>query len=525
MPSSQMLNSDEWEYKCEGLGNVILSHVDQQHHTTSKLRGKVLRVRKCPRELLLISQSSPNSHKTYEEELNSTYSRLKGVSSREEYLKIYVKDVIGKLLDVCHEKGQELVDPGETVPVSREFLQEIKEKINPLRSEQMLNYKLDFDIFADSAILMRDFTFNRNHHLDPTLENNSSHHDHHNQTPDYTFCVEIKPKWGMICSSEFISPHNKPIKYETCRYCMQQFTKLKQGLILNTSSFCPTNLFSSREERVKKGLFDLIDNPQNNMRLYIDGKLVWFDDNSVTVPNRNFREELCQLLKKHQVENLEKFVHYVSYCLIHSNIMETLQRLHQLDRFDIEFIYPHVYSVLKNKYGSDEKIQELLFNFNSDMDRWMDLLKQELTREEKGPCCQEFECSCSGFSSNSNGQKSREEEHSIYSRVKPHLRTFEDLVEACRSEDEEFCWHVLRMYLTAHCVKDCSVMISFNLSHVERDGVNGDGNHDDGMVEYDIGLVDLDPKIAAKIPSYYEMDQEIIKLYVKEKGLVTTDRQ
>lgn len=37
MPSSQMLNSDEWEYKCEGLGNVILSHVDQQHHTTSKV--------------------------------------------------------------------------------------------------------------------------------------------------------------------------------------------------------------------------------------------------------------------------------------------------------------------------------------------------------------------------------------------------------------------------------------------------------------------------------------------------------
>lgn len=89
---------------------ILLFLLQPQQQT--QLRGKVLRVRKCPRELLLISQSSPNSHKTYEEELNSTYSRLKGVSSREEYLKIYVKDVIGKLLDVCHEKGQELVDPG-----------------------------------------------------------------------------------------------------------------------------------------------------------------------------------------------------------------------------------------------------------------------------------------------------------------------------------------------------------------------------------------------------------------------------
>ncbi|KAG2382605.1 hypothetical protein C9374_005185 [Naegleria lovaniensis] len=494
MSSPMTLHSDDWEYKCEGLGNVILSHVESSGHTTSKLRGKVLRVRKCPRELLT---SSSNSHKTYEDELNSTYSRLEGVSSREEYLKIYVKDVIGKLLNECHEKGQELVDPGETISVSREFLQEIKEKINPLRSEQMLNYKLDFDIYADSAMLMRDFTFNRNHET-------SSQQD---TTCDYTFCVEIKPKWGMICSSEFISSQNKPIKYETCRYCMQQFTKLKQGLILNTSAFCPTNLFSSREERVKKGLYDLIDNPQNNMRLYIDGKLEWFDDNRVVVPSRNFREELNQILKKHRVENMEEFVQCICYCLIHSNIMETLQRLHRLDRFDIEFIYPHVYSVLKNKYGSDEKIQELLFNFNNEMNEWMDLLKQELKNESTNNGCIEFECSCSGFSSN-NGKHS-EPPISIYSRVRPQLRTLDDLIEACRT-DEKFCWHILRMYLIAHCLKDCSVMISFNLKHV--------GSSDE-EIAYDIGLVDLDPKIAAKIPSYYEMDQEIIRCYMKEKGI------
>lgn len=38
-----MLNAQDWEYKNEGIGNIILSYIG----TDAQYMGKVLRVRKC----------------------------------------------------------------------------------------------------------------------------------------------------------------------------------------------------------------------------------------------------------------------------------------------------------------------------------------------------------------------------------------------------------------------------------------------------------------------------------------------
>jgi len=353
----------------------------------------------------------------------------------------------------------------------------------------MLTYKLDFDINADCAILLRDFSYNRK-----IVRPHFEQHLHGIQQKDATLCVEIKPKWGMICRSEFIDDKNKPCKYLTCRYCMQQFTKLQQGLILNLSSFCPTNLFSNRLERITRGLVDLIENPQNNMRLYIDGVLSWFDDNSDA--NRNFKSELLSVLSKHSVENLDDFIERVAFYLLDSNVMETVQRMQMLDRFDIEFIYKHVYSILKSKcQNDDELMQSRLFDWNNS-NEWIGNIQKELAVENNSQPPKDFLCVCSGF-----GDDHQPIEYNRpYSALRPDLATLDALINECKN-NEEFAWHILRMYLIAHGIKDCSVMMSFNLL----------------SDSYDVGLVDLDPKIVSKVPSYYKMDQDIIELFHAEK--------
>ncbi|EFC38675.1 predicted protein [Naegleria gruberi] len=468
------VDSSEWHYKCEGLGNVILGYCGNN----PRFVGRVLRVRKCPRSELTSNKST----------MDEMYSKSEGIISREDYLTIYVRDVIGSLFSTCYPNNSGLVDAGETISLSREFLREMKSKIDLVRPTQMLEYKLDFDINADCGMLMRDFTYNRKH----TQKTNSD---------DATFCVEFKPKWGMICRSEFIKDENKPLKYETCRFCCQQLTKLKQGLITSFTKFCPTNLFSSEEARVRKAIEDLIQNPQNNMKIYINGELNWFDDNNI--PNRDFKEELISTLTKYHIDNLDTFIKRLIFCILDSNIMECVQRMQMLDRFDIEFVAKYVYPPLKDKYKSDEVIQAKLFDWKT-IPEWIEPLKAELSSMDNK--CKEFICTLSGFSKDVSLTLENElQAHHPYTNIKPHLKSLDEFVKECTIENEEFLWHILRMYLIAHGIKDCSVMITFNVTRGENQL-----DHD-----YDIGVVDLDPKLVSKVTSYLVQDQDIVTRFME----------
>lgn len=79
------------------------------------------------------------------------------------------------------------------------------------------------------------------------------------------FSVELKPKWGMLSQSNMAHA----VKQKICRYCMHQQLKKKQG------KYCPMDLYSQDAQRVWFGLEQLTDHPHNNMRLFVNGKLVW----------------------------------------------------------------------------------------------------------------------------------------------------------------------------------------------------------------------------------------------------------
>ena len=59
-------------------------------------------MRKCPRSELTSNKST----------MDEMYSKSEGIISREDYLAIYVRDVIGSLFSTCYPNNSGLVDAG-----------------------------------------------------------------------------------------------------------------------------------------------------------------------------------------------------------------------------------------------------------------------------------------------------------------------------------------------------------------------------------------------------------------------------
>ena len=56
---------------------------------------------------------------------------------------------------------------------------------------------------------------------------------------------------------------------------MHQKLKLASGKILSMSGYCPTDLFSGDEECMEFALAALFQNPQNNLKIFLDGAPVF----------------------------------------------------------------------------------------------------------------------------------------------------------------------------------------------------------------------------------------------------------
>lgn len=54
-----------------------------------------------------------------------------------------------------------------------------------------------------------------------------------------------------------------------------QFLKLKTAKIGDISSYCPIDLFSGNAKRMNCAIKGLIENPQNNLKIFQDGKMVY----------------------------------------------------------------------------------------------------------------------------------------------------------------------------------------------------------------------------------------------------------
>ncbi|CAI5508602.1 unnamed protein product [Closterium sp. Naga37s-1] len=183
----------------------------------------------------------------------------------------FVKRVMAPLI------GDEFVEAGTTVKVPRSFLQEVADHIRP-RRPPWRQAQGDVDLQIEEALLVTDLT---HLHLENEeweedweetvrVDRSGSCSSGYNGT---TFCIELKPKTGFCPSSPCIAPANH-VKTAVPRFPMHQQLKLSEGEVAESSAYNPLDLFSSSPPRVLSALRTLIDNPQNNLRIFADGKLL-----------------------------------------------------------------------------------------------------------------------------------------------------------------------------------------------------------------------------------------------------------
>ena len=89
----------------------------------------------------------------------------------------------------------------------------------------------------------------------------------------------FQPKWAFLPSPSHLSEATKPIKLHTCRFCMHNHLRETKGEIIKMQ-YCPLDLFSDDEERMKKavdGLWDAwaeSEGTVNNLKVFAHGHLL-----------------------------------------------------------------------------------------------------------------------------------------------------------------------------------------------------------------------------------------------------------
>ncbi|XP_043485160.1 inositol-pentakisphosphate 2-kinase [Leptopilina heterotoma] len=97
-----------------------------------------------------------------------------------------------------------------------------------------------------------------------------------------TFCVEIKPKQGFVSKADQHFPK--------CPYCLTQYHKLSKKSISRRSSYCPFDLFSGESNRMRRALKGLLQNPQNNLKIFKDGVVVYNENSEASDLKNIFKE-------------------------------------------------------------------------------------------------------------------------------------------------------------------------------------------------------------------------------------------
>ena len=155
-------------------------------------------------------------------------------------------------------------------------------------------------------------------------------------------CIEIKPKCGFLPAGNLVGDE---LKTRVSRFQLHQPLKLLNKKTLRISKYGPLDLFSGEKSKALRALDNLIETLQNNFRLFVDGRKICTNDNSVC------REVLEKILSemKHSPPSVAEFFSVLADVLIQEPLLDRLKRAQQLDAFDIEQVFPVFKLLLENE--------------------------------------------------------------------------------------------------------------------------------------------------------------------------------
>lgn len=458
------MDENDWKYHGEGNKSLVVSHV--QH-------SRVLRLLKYP------SEDAENTQRTTEQAFQHILNIVE-----------YNRNVMKPLL------GEKYVHSGEVVKLPLDFVRQLSLKVQQERPE--LRCDKVMDTFSGCGLCLPNLT-----HLSPC-------HFGDHRPP---LCVEIKPKCGFLPFSRHVT---KECKRKVCRFCMHQHFKLANGKWNRLSRYCPLDLFSGSKQRMFVAIKHLLEEPQNNLKIFKGGELIYScKDDAKQQPDLN---EL--------VQHLWPYLH-------HSN---GLYNGHQSSKAVFnEFIQVICGALLgsgdSSRSGEPRKVQlaesrsvceasplhrELLRSGNHGLPKDSVLAKilqvqmlDNLDIEGVYPLYKRVEQYLEEFPKERN-------------RLQvdgPYDEGFLEKVKTCPSEDDgsiEYAVGKVLQYRVAMTAKDCSIMITFApCGEDEKLQANLEIQPPKPRFTYSVSILDLDPKPYDSIPHQYKLDSKIVNYYLR----------
>ncbi|KAL3022727.1 hypothetical protein AAZX31_04G029500 [Glycine max] len=307
-------DAGEWVYRGEGAANLVLAYTG----SSPTFIGKVMRIRKCPRNGAEgMCMRSPSALTAHERLLWKDVDELISSSDNEIACQLFSHHVMKPLL------GPKYIDAGMLVGVSREFLELVEKNVICQRPAWRVD-NAQVDMHRDSVLLMSDHSL----------------FTHGNLVSIPCISVEIKPKCGFIPLSRFIS-EGTAIKRRITRFQMHQALKLHQGEISLLSEYNPLDLFSGSKERIYKAIKDLFTTPQNNFRVFMNGSLIFgglgggAEDTNFGIA-KAFEDALKSVIQADNGLCTENLLTIVAEAVQKSGVLDRLLDVQKLDNVDIE---------------------------------------------------------------------------------------------------------------------------------------------------------------------------------------------
>ncbi|XP_076599830.1 inositol-pentakisphosphate 2-kinase [Chaetodon auriga] len=457
------MDENDWKYHGEGNKSLVVSHVQL---------SRVLRLLKYPAE------DSENPPQTVEQ----AFRQIQNIVD-------FSSNVMSSLL------GEKFIHSGEVVKLPLEFVRQLSIKVQHQRPAWRCDKVMD--IYSGCALCLPNLT-------SPVL---------HPPTHTPPLCIEIKPKCGFLPSSNHVS---RDIKTKVCRFCMHQHYKVASGKWKRRSMYCPLDLFSGNRQRMHFAIRHLIEEPQNNFKIFKGGQCIYsskegsddsLDLNSLLqhlrpyflYGNNRLRAVLSDFIQvlvnallsggggdggvvtdrqgegrsfcEASVFNKERIRHG-SQGLPSDSVLFRILQTQMLDTLDIEGLYP-LY----------RRVEQHLQDF-----------PKERTRLQIDG---------------------------------PYNEAFLEKLQKCPTEDDgsvEYAVAKVHQYRVAMTAKDCSIMVALVPSSEEEEDDEGQRRLRDFLTprppafSYSVSILDLDPKPFDSIPRQLRLDQKIVSCYLRTGG-------
>lgn len=417
----------------------------------------------------------------------------------------FATEVIGLLL------GQEFVEQLIVVALPPGFLASLAQAMEPSRPES--RRQKGIDLAQSVGFLALDHT----RFIKPSPGQSD-------------VAVEIKPKWGFLTKSAFLRK-DQDIKRRKCRFCMYQHQKIKTGQEGTLSKYCPIDLFSGTELLVQDAVESLVDTPQNNLRLFVDGIQQPVSSESMaqclSAPSTSTTSQLQeqqQKWKPHRMEGDSSLDHeeddsgpvrladVLTKILIESPLLRRLGRLQQaLDSLDVETVH-QLYTYLV-EHDSAHLPEPTVEEFLETAEAFMDRTDMNAMMTVDQDTFESHNAAGLGFGPDDD---------------------LEELPESLQL-------HFIREFLLSSTLKDCSILVtiqrdtstvtvettanSTSSSRLEVDAGSPEFHEachrikvKEEMFVYKITCIDLDPKKMTSVPMYLKKDRTIVDHYLATVG-------